>query len=98
VIRKSIERRGLNKLSVREKLTDHTNRNIARPNNDFVEARINLDVRNRPVMLELPALNSDYASLEVSGYDHYCDVILSTRTGAFTKPACVLFLLRQSQR
>jgi hypothetical protein len=83
--------RGFNKPVGRITLTDHTARHIARPNNDTLIGGALLDLRAGPVILQLPTFDSHYVSLEVCGYDHYCDVILSTRTGDFAKPTRVLF-------
>ncbi len=97
VIQRAVDRRGLNEREEWAELTDHTANHIARPNNDFVMASAILDVRNDPVILEVPTFDSGYASLEVCGYDHYCNVVLSTRNGDFAKPTRILFYTGRTQ-
>jgi len=72
-------------------LKDHTMREIARPNNDTLYISCMLDLRKDPVVMEMPALDSDYVSLMVTGYDHYVNVPMATRLGDFKKPEKVLF-------
>jgi hypothetical protein len=50
-----------------------------------------LDLRNEPIVIEYPAFDSDYAVLETSAYDHYCDIPLSTTFGDFREPTTVLY-------
>jgi len=47
--------------------------------------------RNEPVILDVPAIDSNYSSLETSAYDHYLDVWMATRLGDFKKPEKLLF-------
>lgn len=72
-------------------LKDHTMRDIARPNNDTLYISCLLDLRADPVILEVPAFDTDYASLMVTAYDHYVNIPLSTRKDHFTKPQKILF-------
>jgi hypothetical protein len=74
---------GWNKFLADTQLKDHTLKIIARPNNDTLYISILLDLRKAPVILELPAFDSKYVSLMVSGYDHYVDIPMSTRLGDF---------------
>jgi hypothetical protein len=37
-----------------------------------------IDVTGEPVILEIPAFDTGYASLMVTGYDHYVNIPLST--------------------
>jgi hypothetical protein len=90
--------RGFNRVVGRTTLTDHDVKHIARPNNDTLVVSAGLDLRAEPVILELPAFDSTYVSLEVSGYDHYCEVVLSTRKGDFTKTTRVLFFTDRTER
>ena len=56
------------------RLKDHTMQDIARPNNDTLYIGSMLDLRKDPVILDLPAFDSKYVSLMVTGYDHYVNV------------------------
>jgi len=80
-----------NRVKANTTLTDHTMRAIARPNNDTLYIDAMLDVTEEPVILELPAFDTIYASLMVTGYDHYVNIPLSTRNGDFAEPTKVLF-------
>jgi hypothetical protein len=48
-------------------LKDHTMHEIARPNNDTLYIICMLDLRKDPVILEMPAFDSKYVSLMVTG-------------------------------
>jgi len=72
-------------------LKDHTMREIARPNNDTLYLGCMLDLRKEPVILEIPAFDSKYVSLMVTGYDHYVNIPMATRLGDFGKPEKILF-------
>jgi len=71
-------------------LKDHTMREIARPNNDTLYIACMLDLRKEPIILELPAFDSQYVSLMVTAYDHYVNVPLATRRGDFKAPTRML--------
>jgi len=71
-------------------LKDHTMREIARPNNDTLYISCLLDLRKDPVILEMPAFDSKYVSLMVTGYDHYVNIPMSTRLGDFGRPEKML--------
>ncbi|WP_066963853.1 DUF1214 domain-containing protein [Microbulbifer sp. Q7] len=81
---------GWNTCSADTQLKDHTTREIARPNNDTLYISCLLDLRTEPVILKIPAFDSDYASLMITAYDHYVNVPLSTRAGDFKKPLTLL--------
>jgi len=87
----AIETQGFNKPIAKTKLLDHTTKSIARPNNDTLYQIIVLDLRNEPVIVEYPAIDSKFVALETSGYAHYCDMPLLTANGDFKKPTKVLF-------
>jgi len=72
-------------------LKDHTFRTIARPNNDTLYMSGMLDLRAEPMIIEYPVFDSNYAVLETSAYDHYCDIPLSTTFGDFRKPTRILY-------
>lgn len=72
------------------RLKDHTMRDIARPNNDTLYIACMLDLRHDPSILEMPAFDSKYVSLMITGYDHYVNVPMSTRQGDFKKPEKLL--------
>ena len=69
---------------------DHTMNDIARPNNDSYYTGIMLDLRTEPMIINMPAFNSDYVSLMVTAYDHYVNIPKSTRLGDFSKSEKVL--------
>jgi len=82
---------GWNTVAPDTKLKDHTMREIARPNNDTFYIGCMLDLRKDPVILEIPAFDSKYVSLMVTGYDHYVNVPMSVTMGDFKKTEKVLF-------
>ena len=82
---------GWNKMFVPETLSDHTFTAIPRPNNDSLYLFSMLDMRDDAVVIQFPAFDSKYVSLETSAYDHYIDVPLSTTKGDFKKPTTMLF-------
>jgi len=82
---------GWNTVAADTQLKDHTMREIARPNNDTLYIGCMLDLRKDPVILEIPAFDTKYASLMVTGYDHYVNVPISVTMGDFKKPEKVMF-------
>jgi hypothetical protein len=82
---------GWNKIVANTQLTDHTMKAIARPNNDTLYTTAALDVTEEPIILDIPAFDSVYVSLMVTGYDHYVNVPLSTQKGDFDEPTKILF-------
>ena len=82
---------GWNKLFVPTGLMDHTVTAIPRPNNDTLYLIAMLDMRDDAIVIQFPAFDSKYVSLETSAYDHYIDVPLSTTKGDFKKPTTMLF-------
>jgi hypothetical protein len=82
---------GWNRVKTNTKLADHTMKAIARPNNDTLYSGATIDVTAEPIILELPAFDTVYASLMVTGYDHYVNIPLSTQKGNFAEPTKVLF-------
>lgn len=82
---------GWNRVQADTKPKDHTFREIARPNNDVLYVRAVLDLRNEPVILDVPAFDSKYVSLMATAYDHYVNVPMTTRKGDFWKPEKILF-------
>ena len=72
-------------------LKDHTMRDIARPNNDTLYTSCLLDLTNDAIMVNIPAFDSSYASLMVTGYDHYVNIPLASRRGDFSEPKKMLF-------
>lgn len=81
---------GWNTVLVDTQLKDHTMRDIARPNNDTLYIGAMLDLRKDPIILEMPAFDSKYVSLMITGYDHYVNIPMSTRQGDFRKPEKML--------
>ncbi|MGB6971500.1 MAG: DUF1214 domain-containing protein [Desulfobulbales bacterium] len=93
----AIKQGGWNTIDVDTQLKDHTMREIARPNNDTLYISALLDLRKDPVILEMPAFDSDYVSLMVTGYDHYVNVPMATRLGDFKKPEKILFYTERTE-
>jgi hypothetical protein len=58
---------------------DHTMRENARPNNDTLYIICLLDLRKDPAILEMPAFDSKYVSLMVTGYDHDVNIPMASR-------------------
>ena len=82
--------RGYNRVKANTTLADHRLQVIARPNNDTLYIGAMVDVTREPVILEIPAFNSTYVSLMITGYDHYVNIPMSTRLGDFSNPARLL--------
>jgi hypothetical protein len=82
---------GVNRIVANTRLADHTLKAIARPNNDTLYISGLLDLSREPVILEAPAFDSKYVSLMLTGYDHYVNIPMSTRTGDFSEPSRILF-------
>jgi hypothetical protein len=78
-------------------LKDHTLREIARPNNDTLYTSCLLDLRNDAIVLEFPAFDSKYASLMITGYDHYVNIPLASRRGDLKKPEKMLIYSARSR-
>ena len=79
------------------RLKDHTMTEIARPNNDTLYIGAMLDLRKEPVILDIPAFDSKYVSLMVTGYDHYVNIPLSVTMGDFKEPEKVLFYTSRTE-
>jgi hypothetical protein len=88
---------GWNAMKVDTQLKDHTLKVIARPNNDTLYITAMLDLRKDPVILEMPAFDSDYVSLMITGYDHYVNIPMSTKQGDFRKPEKMLIYSKRTQ-
>jgi len=93
----ALKQGGWNTVDPDTQLKDHTMRDIARPNNDTLYIGCMLDLRKDPVILEMPAFDSDYVSLMVTAYDHYVNVPMATRLGDFKKPEKMLFYTARTE-
>ncbi len=82
---------GWNRVKANPTLLDHTMTAIARPNNDTLYISAAIDVTKEPIILDIPAFDSIYVSLMVTGYDHYVNIPLSTQNGDFGEPTKILF-------
>ena len=82
---------GWNQCQADTELKDHTMQDIARPNNDTLYVGCVLDLRKDPAVLKIPAFDSKFVSLMVTGYDHYVNIPLSVTMGHFQKPETVMF-------
>ena len=83
--------KGWNKTKFNLELADHTVKAIARPNNDTYYIISMLDLRDDAVVITYPAFDTDYASLEVSGYDHYVTIPIATSKGDFKEETSILY-------
>jgi hypothetical protein len=88
---------GWNKMFKSTRLADADVQAIARPNNDTLYQIAMLDLRAEPVILDMPAFDSVYVSLETCAYDHYCGIPYSTRIGDGHKPQRLLFYTARTQ-
>lgn len=88
---------GWNRCQADTQLKDHTMTDIARPNNDTLYIGCVLDLRKEAMILDIPAFDSKYVSLMVTGYDHYVNIPLSVTRGDFKKPEKVLFYSARTQ-
>jgi hypothetical protein len=82
---------GWNKTHYPEGLMDASVRAIPRPNNDTLYVLSLLDLRKDAVVIQYPAFNSKFVSLETSALDHYCEIPLATSKGDFKKPTDILY-------
>lgn len=71
---------GYNRVFANTTLADHTLQAIARPNNDTLYVVALVDVTEEPIVMEMPAFDSKYVSLMVTGYDHYVNNPISWST------------------
>ncbi|MDJ0992308.1 MAG: DUF1214 domain-containing protein [Dinoroseobacter sp.] len=90
-------RGGWNTVLANTELADHTFTDIARPNNDSLYITAMLDLRAEPMILQLPAFDSNYVSIMMTGYDHYVIAPMSTRLGDFAEPETVLLYTERTQ-
>ena len=81
---------GWNTIVADTQLKDHTMKDIARPNNDTLYVAYMVDLRQEPMILDIPSFDSKYVSLMITGYDHYVNVPMATRLGDFQKPEKML--------
>jgi hypothetical protein len=82
---------GWNKLSRNTSLFDASIKLIARPNNDTLYQIAMLDLRDEPMILDVPAFESKYVSLETAAYDHYVSVPMSSVKGDYKESEKLLF-------
>ena len=78
-------------------LKDHNLKVIAQPNNDSLYITCMLDLRKEPIILDMPAFDSKYVSLMVTGYDHYVNIPVSTRQGDFKQAEKMLFFTERTE-
>ncbi len=93
----ALKQSGWNTVDADTRLKDHTMREIARPNNDTLYISCLLDLRKDPVILEMPAFDSKYVSLMITGYDHYVNVPMASRLGDFKKPEKMLLYTERTE-
>jgi hypothetical protein len=88
---------GWNLCDVDTELKDHTLQLISRPNNDSLYITCMFDLRKDPVVLDMPAFDSKYVSLMITGYDHYVNIPMSTRQGDFQEPEKMLIFTERTE-
>ena len=88
---------GWNKIHKSTELANANMHAIARPNNDTLYQIAMLDLLNEPMILDVPAFDTRYASLETSAYDGYIDIPLATRLGDYKTPTKLLFYSARTQ-
>ena len=93
----SMQYGGWNVTDVDDQPKDHTFQVIARPNNDTYYITGMIDVRKDAVILDMPAFDSKYVSLMITGYDHYVNIPMSTRLGDFQKPEKMLIYSERTE-
>ncbi|APJ04302.1 DUF1254 domain-containing protein [Silvanigrella aquatica] len=86
-----ISTKGWNKLFLGTKLANDSLQTIARANSDTLYSVATLDLRNDPMILEIPFINSKYVSLQTSSYDNYMNIIFSKRDDNYKKSQKILF-------
>jgi len=96
---KGLTTRGYNKGMRNTNLLDHTARFIARPNNDVMYQLAMLDLRKDAIVFEMPAIESKYASMMATGYDHYVNIPMSTTNedGDFRQLKTILFYTARTE-
>lgn len=93
----ALKQGGWNTCVADTQLKDHTMREIARPNNDTLYISCLVDLRKNSVILDMPAFDSKYVSLMITGYDHYVNIPMSTRQEDFRKPEKILFYTARTE-
>src|SRR6476659_4639182 len=88
---------GWNKIHKSTELANAKMHAIARPNNDTLYQIAMLDLRHEPIILDVPAFDTRYASMETSAYDGYIEIPLSTRFGDYKEPTKLLFYSARTQ-
>ncbi|WP_224483357.1 DUF1214 domain-containing protein [Robertkochia aurantiaca] len=92
----AIQNGGWNTIAIDTTLKDHTLKLIARPNNDSFYIICALNLQQEAAVIEMPAFDSKYVSLMVTGYDHYVNIPLSTRQNNFKEPEKILLYSERS--
>jgi len=90
-------RTGWNGTHAATSLLDHNSKSIARPNNDTLYITTIMDLRSEPIVVFYPPFDSKFVALEISAYDHYVDIPLTTTKGDFKKPVRVLYYTKRTQ-
>jgi len=93
----ALKQGGWNSMHADTQLKDHTMREIARPNNDSLYISCLLNLCDDAVVLEMPAIDSEYVSLMITAYDHYVNVPMATRLGDFRKSERILIYSARTQ-
>ncbi|MEB3290268.1 MAG: DUF1214 domain-containing protein [Leptolyngbya sp.] len=82
---------GWNKMYIPSGLMNASVKALPTPNNDTLYLISCVDLRDDAVVIEFPAFDSNFVSLETSAYDHYVNIPLSTTKGDFKDRTTMLF-------
>jgi hypothetical protein len=88
---------GWNKTFYPKGLMNASVRALPRPNNDTLYVLSMLDLRKDAVVIQYPAFESKFVSLETSALDHYCNIPLATSKGDFKKPTTILYYTQRTE-
>lgn len=89
--------KGYNKGMRKTELLDHSEKFIARPNNDVLYQLAMLDLRKDAIVFEIPAIESRFVSMMATGYDHYVTIPMSTVDSPLDKPMTLLFYTERTE-
>jgi len=89
--------KGYNKGMRKTELLDHSEKFIARPNNDVLYQLAMLDLRKDAIVFEIPAIESRFVSMMATAYDHYVNIPMSTIDSPLDKPMTLLFYTKRTE-
>ena len=89
--------KGYNKGMRKTELLDHSEKFIARPNNDVLYQLAMLELRKDAIVFEIPAIESKFVSMMATAYDHYVNIPMSTIDSPLDKPMTLLFYTKRTE-